>query len=299
MSEPAVTTTEPTTALATPAPEPVSALAEPTAAPVSEPASTGNWRDSLSPDLRNNPTLEHHESVESVAKELVNVQKLIGADKIVIPGEDASPEEWDSFHTKLGRPADPANYDLEALEVPEGMPWDGEFQTSMVGTMHKLGLNQKQVQGVLGAYIESIGGQYQQATGDTARARETGINDLRNEWGKSFDSQVDLATRAFRAGAGENFEAVADIQLVGGGKLGDHPDVIKAFAQLGGKMSEHGLVGATASRSTLSPTEAGGERNKLMADQDFLKAYLDGGHLEHAAAVKRINDLTIAEVGEE
>jgi hypothetical protein len=49
----------------------------------------------------------------------------------------------------------------------------------------------------------------------------------------------------------------------------------------------------------MSPDQAGNERNKLMADPDFLNAYLDGTHLEHDAAVKRISDLTIAEVGDD
>ncbi len=271
----------------------------PASAPVTPEPVTPSWRDSLPVDLRDNPTLVGIDSVEGLAKDHINVQKLIGADKIARPQEDWTPEQWDDFHTKLGRPAKVEDYDLGGIQVPEGLPWNSEFQDSMVGVMHGLGLNQKQVQGVLGAYIESQAGQYQQVTGDATRSRDTAIQDLQNEWGKSYPAQVDLATRAFRAGAGENYEAVADLVMADGGLLGDHPDIIRAFAQLGGKMNEHGLVGATATRTTLSPGEAGDARRKLMSDEDFLKAYMDGGHFEHAAAVKRIKDLTIAEVGDD
>lgn len=260
---------------------------------------TGNWRDSLSADLRNNPTLVNIPDIESLAKEHVNVQKMIGADRIVMPGEDATPEDMSAFYTKLGRPEKVEDYDLSSIEIPEGLPWDGEFQNSMISRMHELGLNQKQVQGMLGAYVETVGSQFEQATGDMQRTRETGISDLRNAWGRSYEAQVDLAKRAFIAGAGDNFEQVAGLKMADGGMVGDHPDIIRAFAALGGKMSEHGLVGATATRTTLSPAEAKSQANKLLGDPEFLKAYTQREHIEHDAAVKRITDLTIAQVGED
>ena len=273
---------------------------EPAALSTPEPVSTpepASWRESLSPDLRNNPTLEQIPDIEALAKAHVNVQKLIGTEKIERPKEDWTDDQYAEFYSKLGRPADVADYDIEGIDVPEGLPWDDGFQTSMLKVMHEAGLTSNQVKKVLGGYIEGTGGQFQEATTNIAQARESGIQDLRNEWGKSFDSQIDLAKRAFMAGAGENFESVAGMTLQDGSQLGDHPSIIRAFAALGGKMNEHGLVGGSASRTTLSPSEASGERNKLLNDSDFLAAYTDSSNLEHNAAVKRINDLTIAEVG--
>ena len=273
------------------------AAPESTSVPISSPKS-GSWLESLSPDLRENPTLSKLESVEALAKEHVNAQKLIGVDKIPRPKDDWTEDQYEDFYTKIGRPANVEDYDLEGIERPEDLPWDDEFQSSMLGVMHKAGLNQSQVKQVLSAYIESIGGQYQQARGDLERSRESGVQDLRNEWGKSFDGQIDLAKRAFKAATGEGYEDVSKMVLQDGMKLGDHPAIVKAFATLGGKMNEHGLVGTSGGRTTMSPAEAGSQRNKLLADPDFLKAYMDGNHLEHSAAVKRINDLTEMEVAE-
>jgi len=294
MSEAAVSLSEPPVN-PEPAPE---AVATPESTPAVAPATPEpSWRDSLSADLRDNPTLASIKDVESLAKDHVNVQKLIGADKIARPQEDWTPEQHEEFWTKLGRPMAAEDYDLSGFTPPEGVPWDDGLQTTMVEGMHKLGLNNDQVAGVLGLYGETTGAQYTEATGDATRTRESGIQDLRNEWGKSFNAQVDLAKRAFMAGAGEGFEALAGLPMADGGQLGDHPAIIKAFAQLGGKMSEHGLVGATASpRSTLSPSEAGNQIAKLLSDEDFLKSYTNAEHLEHSASVKRINDLTEMQV---
>ena len=260
---------------------------------------TANWRDSLPPDLKDNPTLSQIPDIQTLAKNHVNVQKLIGTEKIERPKEDWTPDQFADFYTKLGRPADSKDYDLEGIDIPESLPWDNEFQDSMLGIMHEAGLTQAQVQKVLGGYISKVGGDFEAATGESQRTRESGIQDLRNEWGKSFDAKVDLAKRAFMAGAGQNFEQVAGLTLQDGSKLGDHPAIIRAFASLGGKMNEHGLVGGKTSNAIMSPKEASGQRNKLLADPEFLKAYLDATHLEHNAAVDRIKDLTIMEVGDD
>lgn len=284
--------------------EPSESIIE-SAAPVSEPAAIGtpsqptSWRDSLSADLKNNPTLEQIPDIETLAKNHVNVQKLIGVDKIPRPKDDWTPEQYEEHYTRLGRPAKAEDYDLGAVEIPEGLPLDEAFQGDMVGTMHKLGLTNQQVAGVLGAYYESVGGQYNALNVDNQQTREAGVQDLKNEWGRSFDAQVDLAQRAIKAGAGEKYNDLAGIKLADGRMLGDHPDVIRAFAALGNKMSEHGLVGAQKSRSTLSPQEAGGARNKLMGDQEFLSAYTNSEHPEHDAAVAKMQALTEMEVGTE
>lgn len=280
------------------------APAEPTApvvsnVPISTPATpavSANWRDSLPVDIRENPTLSSIESVDALALEHINVQKLIGAEKIALPQEDWDESQINDFHTKMGRPALAEDYDLSSVTVPEDFQIDEGFQGRMIAKLHSLGAPQALVAGIIQAVYEDQAEQIQGMNSDIRISNETGIKDLRTEWGKSFDSQVDLATRAFRQATGEDFESVAGILLADGSKLGDRPEIIRAFASIGGRMNEHGLVGGKTSNSTLSPSQAGGERNKLMVDPEFLSAYLDGTHLEHDAAVQRISDLTDAEV---
>lgn len=258
-----------------------------------------SWRDSLSVDLKDNQTLSKFESVEALAKEHVNVQKLIGADKVIVPNAESTPEELNAFYQKLGRPGKVEDYDLEGVERPADLPWDDEFQGSMLTTMHEAGLSSVQVQKVLSAYIESVSGQFQFANGEVQRVTETGIQDLRNEWGGSYDAQIDLSKRAFASAAGEDHEELAGIKLHDGTLLGDHPKLIKAFAVLGGKMSEHGLVGANAStRTTMSPVEAGNAVKKLMGDADFMAAYTEESHPEHALSVQKMRDLMVAQVSD-
>ena len=278
----------------------ISGSAEAPAAPVSEPVSTPvapvaepSWRDSLSADLKDNPTLTKIADVESLAKEHVNVQKLIGADKIPRPQDDWNDQQWSDHFTRIGRPDKVDGYDLGGVEVPEGLPVSDDLQTAVVAKMHSLGLNQKQVAGVLGEYYALQGDQFTQSQGDAARTTEAGIRELQNEWGKSFGAHVDLAKRAITAAAGDGFEELAGLTMSDGTLFGDHPLVIKAFATLGDRLDEHGLVGGGQQvRTTMTPAEAAAEIDALNGGKDdFPLKYNDKNHTQHAWAVQRMNEL--------
>ena len=269
---------------------------DPTPTPEATPEATPDWRAGFSADIRDHPAIQRLDSVEAGMKELVGAQKFIGADKVVVPGADSTQEDKDAFFLKLGRPAEAKDYDLEGVEVPEGLPWDEDFQTAMLGTMHELGLNSTQAKGVLSAYIASIGGQYEAATGEMQRSAESARAELQNEWGKGYAGKVDMANRALMAAAGESYEDLVHLKLQDGSELGSNPMVVRAFAELGGKMSEHGLVGGTPQRSTMTPGEATAKRNELRGDPKFMDAYMNKEHPEHAATVQRMDDLAAMEV---
>ena len=38
---------------------------------------------------------------------------MLGKNKVPIPDENASPEEWDKFYEKLGRPKTPDEYNIK------------------------------------------------------------------------------------------------------------------------------------------------------------------------------------------
>ncbi len=276
---------------------PETPVSEPAA--VATPASAGNWYDSLPADVRDNPAISRHSDMASLAKEHINVQKVIGSEKIPKPKEDWTPEQWAEHHTLMGRPMEPANYDLESVVRPEGMPLQDGLEDAMINVMHEEGASQKMVQRVLSEFYKLQGAGFDNANMERDRSVDNGVQGLKNEWGTSYAAQVDLANRAFRSGAGENFEEVAAIQMADGSTIGNNPAFIRVFAALGGKMSEAGLVGANARRTTFSPQEAGAEINKLYADKDFMDAYDNKSHPEHAAALKKMDDLSFAEAGEQ
>jgi hypothetical protein len=120
------------------------------------------WKEALPEALQSEPVIKEATSVESVAQQLVNAQKLIGdsiripgaeagaeaikeftekllkVDGVVkTPGAEAKPEEVAAFYNKLGRPEKPDGYTVKPIEG------DNDFEL-IRDTVHKLGLSNKQ-----------------------------------------------------------------------------------------------------------------------------------------------------------
>jgi hypothetical protein len=116
-------------------------------------------------------------------KQLVNAQKMTGRDKVVIPGENASPEERDAFEIKIGRPATKEMYELN---FPEGVE-DRFDPQSTKEIAFGLGLTQKQLDGAL-----------------AVRAAEIQAEDQRMQ--EQFEAEFRRAEEIIVAEAGEALE---------------------------------------------------------------------------------------------
>ena len=69
--------------------------------------------DSLPEDLRVEPSLRNFTDPASMAKSYVHAQRMIGADKIPLPGKTATDEDWANVWFNLGRPQAPSEYQLQ------------------------------------------------------------------------------------------------------------------------------------------------------------------------------------------
>ena len=76
-----------------------------------------DWKASLSEDLRNDPSLSSISDVGSLAKSFVHAQRMVGADKVAIPKDDASPDDWNEYYNRLGRPE---KYEISKPQLAEG-----------------------------------------------------------------------------------------------------------------------------------------------------------------------------------
>ena len=103
-----------------PAPQPTGA--QPTGA---QPTGAPTPIDPLDPRLRpmnvpekyaSEPWAREVKDVEDLWSKMAGAQKLLGKDKIVVPGQNATPEEIAEFHVKLGRPENPEGYEFKSLE---------------------------------------------------------------------------------------------------------------------------------------------------------------------------------------
>ena len=212
---------------------------EPTA--TIEPTTTNevSWRDSLPDELKSNASLEKFSDVSTLAKSYINAESMIGKDKMVIPGANTTEDEWNDIYDKLGRPSDPNAYELTA-ELAEGEQIDEQLMSSFKETAHKHGLSPTQAQGLLD-YYNSISSQSMvDLENNAVLAQEQSQRELREEWGRSYDDNLNKASTVGKQFFGED---VFGMQLADGSKLGDNPALIKGLSKMASIVSEDVFAG--------------------------------------------------------
>jgi len=259
-------TAQPTTPVATPAAQP-----------------TSSWKDSISEDFRNDPSIEKFTEIDALAKSYINATKMIGQDKIVIPTKNSSQEAWDEAYAKLGRPESADKYALDAKS--DVVPFDETAIKSFAEQSHKLGLNNKQAQGILEFYKNNMEGSAQQAKIDTETAQSQAEQQLRQEWGRDFEGKVKQAGALAKANINPE---VLDMTLSNGTRLGDHPEIIKGFAKIAAMMSEDKIV-ATESENVVTKTDIESEISALTNDTNG--PYWNKNHPDHDKMVQQVYTL--------
>ena len=242
------------------------------------PQATTDWKASLSEEVRSDKSLENIKDIEGLAKSYVHAQKMVGSDKIPVPNKYATDKDWDAVYEKLGRPksADGYKYDL-----PQDKQVDEASLKEFSNQAHKLGLLPTQANGVVKFYNEMTAKSIQDADSKALAARENSTKELKQEWGQAFDQKINqAATLAKSVGATELF----DTNLADGTKLGDHPVMIKAFAELANKMGEDTITQASGP-AYLTPNQIEKQIGELT---QVGSAYWDKNHINHQAAVEEV-----------
>ena len=270
---------------------PVETTTTETATPVAQPATptptptptTASWKDSISEDFRNDPNIEKFTEIDALAKSYINATKMIGQDKLVIPNNNSTEDQWNEVYEKLGRPESADKYALDAKS--ETVSMDENAVKSFAEQSHKLGLNNKQAQGILEFYKNNMEGTAQQSKIDTETAQSQSEQELRQEWGRDFEGKVKQAGALAKANINPE---VLDMTLSNGTRLGDHPEIIKGFAKIAGMMSEDKIL-STESENVDTVKDLESEIAAISSDRNG--PYWNKSHPDHDKAVQQVYTL--------
>ena len=241
------------------------------------------WKDSISEEFRKDPNIEKFTEIDALAKSYINATRMIGQDKVVIPTNNSTEEQWNEVYDKLGRPESAEKYSLDAKSKVVSL--DENAVKQFAETSHKLGLNNKQAQGLLEFYKQNMEGTAQQAKIDTETAQAQAEQELRSEWGREFDVRVKQASSLAKANIKPE---VLDMTLSNGTRLGDHPEIIKGFAKIAGMMSEDKIV-STESESVQSNQSIQDEIDTIINDR--ASPYWNKSHPNHDKQVQQVYTL--------
>ena len=272
---PVETTTTPTET------KPVEAAITPSTEPTPQP--TKSWKEAISEEFRNDPNIEKFTEIDALAKSYINATKMIGQDKVAVPNKNSTEDQWNEVYEKLGRPESADKYTLNVKS--DVVPIEDTAIKQFAENAHKLGLNNKQAQGILEFYKNNMEGTAQQAKIDTETAQAQSEQLLRQEWGRDFEAKVKQAGALAKANMDAN---VLDMTLSNGTRLGDHPEVIKGFAKIASMMQEDKIV-ATESESVDQGKDIEQEISRIMNDRTG--PYWNKTHPDHDKIVQQVYTL--------
>ena len=225
-------TTEPTATIAS-----VAKTDTPVSSTTEQPVAAKSWKEAISEEFRNDPNIEKFTEIDALAKSYINATHMIGKDKVAVSNQNSTEEQWNEVFDKLGRPASADKYTLDVKS--DVIPLNEGDVKQFAENAHKLGLSNKQAQGVLEFYKNNMEGQAHQSKVDTETSQVQAEQELRKEWGRDFEVNVKRAGALAKANMNPD---ILDLELKNGMRVGDHPELIKGFAKIASMMSEDKIV---------------------------------------------------------
>jgi hypothetical protein len=245
--------------------------------------SAKSWIDDLPEDIRGEASLKLHKDVGSLAKSYISAQKMIGADKIPVPGKHSTPDEWKQIFAKLGLPESPDKYEVKAQDGfnPELL---GKFKKMA----HEAGILPQQAEKVLEMYSEVNKNALETFQSQKKAKVAEKMGSLQKEWGEAFDQEMQTAVAGMNSWISE--EEKAWMKENG---LNTDPTFIKLMNKLG-KAAGEGKIkgGGTGGRmgGPIPPAEAQSKMQAIMGDMSH--PYFNAEHPGHKAAVDEMSKLS-------
>jgi len=238
------------------------------------------WTSSLSEEYRSLPSISKFKTADDLAKSYVNLEKLVGTEKLPIPKDEKDEAGWATVYNRLGRPESADKYQVE-LKLAEGLSVPDEAMNGFKQAAFKAGLSNRQIQAIMGYWADIENAAYNQRLEADKNSVIESETSMRRKFGPSFES------------AKKNVEAFVKLHYPNSkvdsvmGRLLRDPEEFEAVFNASKNFSEDALkVGKPAA---FSLEEARAEANRMMMDANG--PFRSSIHPEHDAAVKKYNDL--------
>lgn len=238
-----------------------------------------NWRELLPEEIRNEPSLQNIKHFGALAKSYVHAQKAIGANKVAIPGKDATEEEKSSFFSAIGRPETADNYEFaRAAELPQEIGFDEELMKGFREEAFRIGLTQEQFNAAVNYEAKVVAARLAQQREAADREYAETYSKLKAQYGARCDEVIAQCNKAVQT------FGLAEV-LTEHGLLNNY-DFIQALAGIGERISESKLKGDPG--SAVAP-DAASRLAEITGNLD--DPYYKREHPLHERRVEEVNRL--------
>lgn len=221
--------------------------------------------------------------VEDLGKSYMNLEKLLGREKIPVPTSDEDVEGWNRAYTALGRPASPDEYEFERPTLPEDLPYDEDAEKSFRQWAHEQGLNKRQAKAFYDRYVKYQTERHAAYVEHQRQQRAQAEHAFRRELGNRYEAEIAKAKAALQRYADPGY-----IQWLDESGQGNNPEVIRAWIRVGNEM-----VGEAKLKGSPAPSSTPADAQKAIAEyrKRFAKELHDRHHPDHDLRVKELSRL--------
>lgn len=234
-----------------------------------------SWRDSLPDELKADVSLQQFNDVASLAKSYISTKAHVGKKGVIVPGQNATDEEWSAFYKSVGQP------DLDKFEVKtaEGKKVNAEVISKFKEMAHKAGLLPKQAQSLLDWYVgieEEMG---QNMTKAQQAQQNENIAKLKEKWGLAWGDNLKRAQYAA--------DKLGLLDYLDQSGLGNDTTILQALAEkVAPLFGEDKLRGDGAGKFGKTPAEIQKEITEVQGNKDH--PYWNRNHPGHKLAVQEM-----------
>jgi hypothetical protein len=250
-----------------------------------------DWRSALPEALRGEKAFESikgkdlNEALPELSKQFLHAQRMVGADKVVLPNDKSTPEEIKAFRTKLGVPENPDDY--KDFKLPEGLTadkLDKERLTLWQKEMHEAGIPKSQAERLISKFLSEEHGHGQAQLQAQAKQIENWELQVKQEFGTKLDEKLNFSRWAVKEFGDPELVAVLDST-----GLGSHPSVVKLLAKIGEQLADdkqRGFNSGGPRGGNLTPESAQAALSAFNRDEAKQAALFKADHPQHEIVVK-------------
>ena len=227
--------------------------------------------------------------IEDLGKGYINLEKLLGREKVPKPTSDEDEEGWKRWYDAI-RPEAPDKYEFKRPTLPSDLPYDEDAEKHFRDWAHINGLSKKQATNLYDSYVKTQIERH--SAWDTSRKQErsTVESNLRREYGGQYDQKLNLAKNALRQFADPDYYKYLDES-----GQGNDPRMIRMWIKVGEQ-----VVGETKLKGNAPQGVAVGDLDRAISDfrEKYKEPLFNRDHPDHDARVKEYNRLFEARYSE-
>lgn len=169
--------------------------------------------------------------VEGLGRGYMNLEKLLGREKVPVPTGDDDEEGWQRWYAASGRPEKPDDYEFERPTLPDEMPYDEDGEKFLRQFAHQNGLNKKQTKNFYEGYAKLQMERHAAYLEHQKTARSEAQMAFQREHGQRYEMALNNAKSVIQRYGDDDFKRRLDET-----GLGNDPGMLRMFARIGAEM---------------------------------------------------------------